>query len=354
MDATIDIPGLGSGEFAERARISIGPGSGLAPALYRQLWETGRFEPELLGASSASARQWRGQFDAGLLDVVRVDEEEGEFGPTSKALLSTRDGLRIECVHIPMPVREGRPVKSTLCVSSQAGCRMGCAFCETGRGGLARNLEAAEIVSQLLTTRTRLGWRPGNIVFMGMGEPLDNLPNVVQALHIFNDPRGPAIGWERMTLCTCAPPDGIPSLAALAPKRLNLSVSLNAGTDRTRSAIMPVNRRAGLSELREALAAYPRRRNFVLAANYCLIPGINNGDQEARGVADFCASVGRVLVNLIPYNPGSRPLAAPPTGEEIERFEARLLAYGCDVRRRARKGGAIMAACGQLGAAAGS
>jgi 23S rRNA (adenine2503-C2)-methyltransferase len=247
-----------------------------------------------------------------------------------------------------MPGGDGK--KSTLCVSSQAGCRMGCAFCETGRAGLRRNLSAAEIVAQVLTSRVELGWNCGNVVFMGMGESLDNLDEVARALRILADQRGLRFAQERLTVCTSGPAGGIEKLRALGLKRLNLSISLNAGNDEKRSALMPVNRGNGIDALASSLAAYPQRASFALGVNWCLMPGVNDSSDDAREAAAFCARVGRCIVNLIPYNPGSSPITRSPTEEELSRFASWLEEFGCAVKRRTSKGGGIMAGCGQLGA----
>jgi len=346
-----DVLALGFADFEARARALLPSGWGLAGAIYSEVFSRGVLAPEGRGLSEASTRAWRGAFRVGLLEVKRTVEEEGEFGPTIKALLACGDGSEIEVVLIPMPSRANKEGsrRATLCLSSQVGCRMGCAFCETGRGGLSRNLGAAEIVSQLVTVRALLGWDFGNLVFMGMGEPLDNLEEVATALRIITDPRGLGFGWERITVCTSGDSRGIARLRELGHPRLNLSLSLNAADDETRSALMPANRRSNLASLAAALAAYPRRRNFAFALNWCLIPGRNDSREDARGAAAFARSLGRALVNLIPYNPGSAPLARAPTAEELDRFAAWLEAEGCLVKRRATKGGAIMAGCGQLG-----
>ncbi len=341
------------------ARRGLPAGAGIAGRLYAAAFATGRLEPETLGASSTSAQAWRRVFRAGVLDVRRVEEEPGETGITRKAVLAAADGSEVECVSIPMAGPSPQtarppeaPPRRTLCISSQAGCRMGCAFCQTGRRGLARNLTAAEIVSQVVTARAVLGWDCRNIVFMGMGEPLDNFTEVAQALAVFSDRRGLKLSQERMTVCTCGPAGGVTRLASLGYKRLNLSISLNAGDDEVRSRLMPVNRSHGLSALAEELRRYPSRRNFVLGVNYCLIPGYNDSPQDAGRAADWCKSLGRTLVNLIPYNPGTHPLGRPPTPEETERFEGWSEQAGVHVRRRIAKGASIMAGCGQLGAPA--
>jgi 23S rRNA (adenine2503-C2)-methyltransferase len=259
-------------------------------------------------------------------------------------VLRLQDGLEVESVRIPM----GRG-RYTLCVSSQVGCKMGCTFCETGRMGLLRHLRTDEIIAQLLVARHRLGWPIRNLVFMGMGEALDNSENVLQALRVLNDEAGLAIGQERLTICTVGHVEGIRLLDQLGFKRLNLSISLNAAIDSLRNELMPINRRNDLAKLQQALIAYRPRRNFALGVNYCLLPGINDTEADARAVAAFCKPLDRVLVNLIPYNPGSIPLTRAPGEAEIERFIGWLRAEGLPVRERVTKGRGVMAACGQLG-----
>ena len=347
MEEAIDILGLSSAELAEASLRLLPSGAGLSGRIYALAFESGRLEVEGLGLSGASKSAWREHFAARLLNVIRVIKDESGSDRTAKALLGLRDGGEIECVRIPMPGGAGN--KSTLCVSSQVGCRMGCAFCETGRAGLRRNLSAAEIVAQVLTARVALGWNCGNVVFMGMGECLDNLEEVERALRVLGDRRGLGFAQERLTVCTSGPAGGIEALKALGLKRLNLSISLNAGNDEKRSALMPVNRGNRLEALASSLAAYPLRSGFALGVNWCLMPGLNDSRQDAREAADFCARVGRCIVNLIPYNPGRSPVSRAPSEEELARFASWLAEFGCSVKRRAPKGGLIMAGCGQLG-----
>jgi 23S rRNA (adenine2503-C2)-methyltransferase len=336
----------------EAASRELPSGRGAAPRVYARALRDARalgdgsVDAAGLGLSPASEAAWSGRFRVGLLELLGVVHEPGEAGTTSKALLGTADGHRVECVRIPMPGGDGS--RATLCVSSQAGCRMGCAFCETGRKGFMRDLSAAEIVSQVATTRALLGWSCGNVVFMGMGECLDNFDETSRALSVLTDPRGLGYSWERLTLCTCGPPGGVERLRGLGLKRLGLSISLNASSDESRSALMPVNRLNGLEALASSLAAYPQRRNFALGVNWCLMPGVNDSREDAAGAAAFCSRAGRCLVNLIPYNPGSSPIARAPRDEELDRFASWLEEGGCIVRRRASKGGSIMAGCGQL------
>jgi 23S rRNA (adenine2503-C2)-methyltransferase len=350
MEEAIDILGLSSLELAETASRTLPSGAGLAGRIYSRAFEKGILDLENLGLSPSSASAWRERFTLGLLPVLRIVREEeakGEASSTIKAVLRLRDGREIECVRVPMPGGTGH--KATICVSSQVGCRMGCIFCETGRAGLYRNLAATEIVAQVLTARVVLGWDCGNIVFMGMGECLDNLGEVAQAIRVLTDVRGLGFSMERITVCTSGPAGGIEALRGLGHKRLNVSISLNAGNDEKRSRLMPVNRSIGLAVLSASLAAYPMRRNFVLGVNWCLMPGLNDSREDAREAAAFCARVGRCLLNLIPYNPGGNPVARAPDEEELARFASWLEKDGCLVRRRASKGGKIMAGCGQLG-----
>jgi 23S rRNA (adenine2503-C2)-methyltransferase len=349
----VDLLGLTSEELSGLARRHLPIGHGIAHRLYRRAFAEGVFRPEAEPVSAATAAAWHGLARLSLLTVRSVQEESGELGDTAKAVLATADGFPIECVRIPMRMPLGEasahPPSTTLCLSSQVGCRMGCTFCETGRMGLIRHLTAAEIVAQVVTAQVQLGWRPRNLVFMGMGEALDNADAVIQALRVLTDRRGLHFSHERITICTSGHAAGLAKLSALGWKRLNLSISLNAATDRQRSRLMPVNRQTPLAELQRLLAAYPQRRNFTLGVNYCLLPGINDRRDDAQAVADFCRPLGRVLVNLIPYNPGSAPIAAAPDDAAVDQFIAWLREAGLPVRRRMTKGRSIMAACGQLG-----
>ena len=272
---------------------------------------------------------------------------------SEQALLETEDGLGIECVRIPMSTREVDEDRATLCLSSQVGCRMLCAFCETGRAGLVRSLSAGEIVGQVLAARHALGWRFRNIVFMGMGEPLDNAAELFRALEVLFDQSGLGFAQDRITICTSGHVDGIRLLAERPWRRLNVSFSLNATTDEVRSAIMPIGRRWPLDALVAALRDYPKRANFVLGINYCLIPGINDDCADVDRLKAICDGLGRVLVNLIPYIPGSAPIGREPREEEVERFLALMNAAGIRTKRRVTKGRSIMAGCGQLGGSAG-
>jgi len=340
----LQIAGCTGRQLRAAARQRLARGHGVANALYRDALQRGRFEPEAHGLSAAVAADWRARFALSLPELARSVEEPGERGATIKFVWRLHDGL--ECESVLLPMGRGR---ATLCISSQVGCKMGCSFCETGRMGLLRNLEAAEIVGQLLSVRHIHGRAFRNVVFMGMGEALDNVEHVVAALRAMTDPEGMAMAQERVTVCTVGRPAGIARLGEAGFRRLNLSVSLNAPEDPLRSRLMPVNRKTPLSALQAALVDYRPRPNFAVGVNYCLLPGLNDAREHARGVAHFCAPLGRVMVNVIPYNPGSQPLTRAPSDSEVDRFIGWLRDEGLPVRRRITKGRGVMAACGQLG-----
>ncbi|MEM7676968.1 MAG: 23S rRNA (adenine(2503)-C(2))-methyltransferase RlmN, partial [Myxococcota bacterium] len=331
----------------QQAEQRLGRGFGVADRIYADALVDGRFDPQAHGLGDDAAARWRVHFAVTLPRLVRKIEEPHPAYPdsrTTKVVLATADDLEIESVIIPMG-----PDKHTLCVSSQVGCKRACRFCETGKMGFLRDLTAAEIVGQVVTARTVLGARITNIVFMGMGEALDNADAVLQALRVLNDSRGLGYGQQRITVCTVGNPEGLAKLAAHGYRRLNLSISLNAATNAQRNTLMPINRRYPLPVLQQALQAHPRRSSFVYAINYCLMPGLNDQREDARAVAAFVAPLGRSLVNVIPYNPGSEPLTRAPTESEVETFVGWLIEDGVAVRRRVTKGRSMMAACGQLG-----
>jgi 23S rRNA (adenine2503-C2)-methyltransferase len=225
---------------------------------------------------------------------------------------------------------------------------MGCTFCHTATMGLVRQLAAHEIVGQVLAVQARTGRRPRNVVFMGMGEPLDNLDAVAQAVRVLTDVCGLAIAFDHITVSTVGRVDGLARLPALGLDRVNLAISLSAADDGLRSRLMPVNRVYDLACLRAALAAFPLRPGRRFLISYVLIAGTNDAPAQAAALAKWCAGL-PVLVNLIPLNPipGSCELASPPAG--MAAFHAELRRAGVQVRQRRTKGDAVMAACGQLG-----
>lgn len=270
--------------------------------------------------------------------LVRQLCEEG----VTKLAWRLSDGLVVETVIIPMPRH------TTICISSQVGCRMGCRLCETGQMGLLRNLSAAEIVAQAHGVKTVLGHDVRNVVFMGMGEPLDNLDNVIQAIRVMKDQRGLNIALRRITVSTCGLVPGIRRLGDLNWPQLKLAVSLNAADDATRNALMPVNRRHDLAELKQALQAFPLAKGNVLLMEYVLIKGVNDQPEQALQLARYLEGL-PVRLNLIAYNPRRRSPYDAPSPSEVERFRQQLVAQHLFVRLRCSRGAGIRAACGQLG-----
>lgn len=340
----LDLLALPAPDLAAAARehFATAKGAGLAPALHRDAVCRGEFAPEAHGAGPRTAAQWRAFAELRLPGVVDQASEPAEHGLVVKRRLRFSDGLAAETVHLPM----GRG-RSSLCVSTQVGCARACTFCETGRMGLRRNLTAGEIVAQV-TVQAR-EHRPDALVFMGMGEPLDNIDGLLGALRVLTDRHGLAYAQERLTVCTVGHLPGLAALAALGWKRLGLALSLNAADDALRAALMPHSVRYPLREIQQALLAFRQRRNLALGLHWCLLPGINDSVADARAIAAFAAPLGRTFVHVIPYNPGSAPIARAPRPGEVAAFAAALRAQGLAVRVRVTKGRSVMAACGQLG-----
>jgi len=272
-------------------------------------------------------------------------------GRTTKFTLRLCDGLETESVLIPMRHRAGGE-SFTLCVSSQVGCAMGCAFCETARMGLLRDLSAAEIVAQWHAARFAIGSPVKNLVFMGMGEPMDNLAEVIQAIRVLADHDGAALAVRNVSVSTVGRVDGIARLAEFARRpgyrKLNLAVSVNAPNDAIRSAIMPMNRAAPMAALMEAMLAWPRRRNGRICVEYVLIPEVNDAVEHADELCEYLRPL-CCTVNVIPYNPRRDSPWPAPSEERVSRFVARVMSRGQFVKRRETKGRSVMAACGQLG-----
>ena len=274
-------------------------------------------------------------------------------GLTAKAVHELADGQRIESVLMRYPARGRSAVRTTICISSQAGCAVGCPFCATGQAGFGRQLTAGEIVDQVLHWHRdpwqALGadWRPGsgrghyNIVFMGMGEPLNNTDRVFAAVRLLNDPARLGIGARHITVSTSGVVPGIDRMIDELPQ-VNLAISLHAATDPLRDELVPINRKWPVAEV---LAA--GRRFAARTLEYVLIDGMNDDLAQAAGLA---ALAGGWLchVNLIPLNPtpGSRWSGTPAAG--VRAFAATLERAGVPVTVRDTRGREIEAACGQL------
>lgn len=274
-----------------------------------------------------------------------VERRTSRDGATALVLSFGRDV--VEAVHMPRSVGRGRV---TLCVSSQVGCAMGCGFCATARMGFGRHLGAGEIVAQVLAAVGELGPRhPGELtlVFMGMGEPLHNLENVAPAVEVLCHPAGLGLSPRRITVSTAGLVPELRRLAALVVRPL-LAISLNATTDELRRELMPVNRRYPLSELRAALTRYPWRTRERVTVEYVLLAGVNDSEEDARRLADFCMPFPH-QINLIPFNSHPDALFRAPSDEHVSGFARAILSRRpAIVTVRRSRGTDVRAACGQL------
>ena len=286
-----------------------------------------------------------GDFTFGHLQTVRV---LGSKDTTQKFLFRLTDGNLIESVLIPAsPALYGeRSDRRTLCVSTQVGCAYGCKFCASGLEGFARNLDSSEILQQLLAVEKATGERIDNVVFMGMGEPLANLPNVVRAIRIINAPWGLEIGARHITVSTSGLAPQIRKLAD-EPLQSRLAISLHGATNEVRNKIMPVNRKYDLTTLLAACDYYASRKKQRIYFEYILIAGINDAEEQAHLLAGHARRLG-ARVNLIPYNKVEGLEWSRPSREVQERFLAIVRHHGVVATLRREKGHDIEAACGQL------
>jgi 23S rRNA (adenine2503-C2)-methyltransferase len=270
---------------------------------------------------------------ARLVLATRQTSQDG----TEKFLWNLADGEAIESVLIP----EGK--RRTLCVSSQAGCALGCVFCATGRMGFRRNLSAAEIAGQVREiVLLDPALKPSNVVYMGMGEPLLNWDAVDATLTILNHPDGFGIGARHITVSTVGI---LPNLAKFArrPEQFRLALSLHAPTPALRRELMPIEKKYTLPEVLEALKGFRRR----VTLEYVLIGGKNDSLEAADALAKVAAPLA-ALVNLLPLHPGGAPHLAPSPRAQMLAFERRLRAHGVEAVLRRSRGLDISAACGQL------
>ena len=271
-----------------------------------------------------------------ISDLTPAAVEEGSDG-TRKYLFDLGDGNAVEAVLIP---DEGR---NTLCLSSQAGCAMACRFCLTGTFRLSRNLTAAEIVNQVCAVRRDAEIR--NIVFMGMGEPLANLENVIRAIRVLVEDNGLQFSSRRVTVSTCGL---VPEMDILGREvTVNLAVSLNATTDEERDLLMPVNRAYPLAELMAACRRFPLPSRRKITFEYVMIRGLNDSLEDAKRLLRLIADIPH-KVNLIPFNEHEGCDFTSPTRAAIDAFHKYLIDRHVTVITRESRGGDISAACGQL------
>ncbi len=283
-----------------------------------------------------------------------VSEHLSQYDHSVKFVIELSDLRQIEMVLMP----ESKRV--TLCVSSQVGCAQACVFCHTGRMGLGRNLDASEIIGQvwlankwisehpqwLVETRLPPQQRITNIVFMGMGEPLDNVPAVAKSISIMTDPYGLNLAIRRISVSTAGHLDGLEELVKIHPA-VRLAISVHSAIDAERSKIMPINRRWPLAQLIQKLRSLPTQQENGLLIQYTLISGVNDSLLHADKLVEILDGL-NVKINIIPLNPvGPSRMKAPET-QQLENFRDQIYKSGIRVMVRYSKGQDIAAACGQL------
>jgi 23S rRNA (adenine2503-C2)-methyltransferase len=356
-------------DLAIAPSVQARPGlSGLAPGELAA-WLAERGEPAYR-ARQVSDAIWGGTVDS-IEDVVplpvglreqlatafrfdTIDETDvrtTDGGLTEKALHRLGDGQLIESVLMHYPARAASRERHTLCISSQAGCAVGCPFCATGELGFGRDLQTAEIVDQVRGASRRLqaeGRRLTNIVFMGMGEPLLNLDRVLAAIEALNDPRRFGLGARHITVSTSGVVPGIRRLTALGPQ-FTLAVSLHAARDPLRDVLVPLNRRWPVAEVVGAARDHARVTGRRISYEVTMIGGVNDTDADAEAMAGLLRG-DHAHVNLIPMNPVAHtPWTASPM-PVIERFASTLRTAGIETTIRRNRGQEVGAACGQLAA----
>jgi 23S rRNA (adenine2503-C2)-methyltransferase len=272
-------------------------------------------------------------------EVVR---RERSADGTSKFLLGLADGKYIESVCIPDSPGD------TLCISTQVGCAMGCAFCLTGKMGIARNLTAGEIAGQVRVLTRELGLldRRFNIVLMGMGEPLHNYDATMKALRILVDEHGLGVSPRRVTLSTVGV---LPALERLAtePFMPNLAISLHSTTEAQRDLLVPINRKYGITELLDVCRRFPIKRRARITFEYVMLQGVNDSPEDARRLARLLSGI-KSKVNLLPLNEAAGIPFTRPSDDAVNRFGKILADRGVTVSVRKSRGRDIRAACGQL------
>jgi 23S rRNA (adenine2503-C2)-methyltransferase len=329
--------------------VSLGEAAFRSQQVWQWIWQKGARDFQTMSNVAKPLRATLAERAA--LDWPEVATTAVSKDGTVKFLLSLADGARIETVLIP------EKDHVTQCLSTQVGCAMGCAFCATGRMGFERNLTSGEILSQILVGRDYLA-RQGvelavrNLVFMGMGEPLLNLDNLLRALDTLTHPLGLDFSSRRLTVSTVGLPKPLERLgqAGLA----SLAVSLHAPTQELRERLMPKAARIPLDELMAALDAYPLKPRQRITYEYILIKDVNDGQAEARQLVRLLGQR-KAKVNLIHYNPSPSDPAGfeAPGMERVLAFENLLKSKGVMATLRKSKGQDIAAACGQLKAATG-
>lgn len=308
--------------------------------LYQQLYRRKQFN---ISEMTDLAKSFRARLETvAEVNIPEIADRSVSNDGTVKFLFRLEDGQLIECVYIPEEHR------NTICISSQVGCDVGCTFCMTATMGFRRNLQAGEIVGQVLAVIKKGYLRDNgfNVVFMGMGEPLYNYQNVLKSFRLMTDPEGMDLSHRRITVSTAGvvPVLKRMSLEAQLP---NLAISLNAVSDEVRGRIMPINRKWGLGELLEVCRRFPLEPRRRITFEYILLRGETDSERDARDLARLLRGI-PAKVNLIPYNPNDGLAHERPKAQSVEAFCELLRSLGIAAYVRKTRGVDIAAACGQL------
>ena len=332
-----DILSLLPGEIEEELA-ALGEPKYRAGQIFTWLHKGARSFAEMSNLSKELREKLEERFFLYKPEVLR--KQVSQIDGTIKYLWQLRDGNAVETV--VMQYKHG----NTVCVSSQVGCRQGCAFCASTIGGLVRGLEPSEILDEVLFSQLDSGLPISNIVLMGIGEPLDNFDNVMRFLELVNHPKGMNIGMRHISLSTCGL---IERFADLAERdlQLTLSVSLHAPDDETRSKLMPANRGRGVEALMEACRKYYDKTGRRISFEYAMIDGVNDTERHARLLAKEAKSLA-AHVNLIPLNHVEERQFRPSTSGHMKAFIKILEDEGVNVTVRRRLGSDVDASCGQL------
>ena len=332
-----------SGLTYEQLRFWLSDSMNLKPFRANQIFswihQRGITEFQLMTNISRSIRE---QLETNaIITSLRTDSSLSAEDGTIKLSYLLSDDNRIESVLIPEPPR------LTACLSTQVGCRLGCTFCQTGKMGLKRNLTTDEIVSQLYQLRDSTETRISNVVFMGMGEPMDNFDNVRDALSIISDDRGICIGSRKITVSTVGLPGGIEKLTRL-PGQYGLAVSLHSAVEKTRKMLVPASGALPLYKLKQDILEYNQEKGRRVTLEYCLIEGINDTIEEAQALVEFSKDL-ECKINLLLYNSIDVADLRRPSSDTVEKFMSYLYPRCQAVTLRRSRGADVAAACGQLG-----
>lgn len=333
----VDLRSLTHGRLLELLK-ELGQPAFRAKQIEEWIWEKGATSfDDMTNLPKTLRAQLSEQFSlGGTTEVARQVSEDG----SRKYLLRYADGVTAECVGMP----SGN--KLAVCVSSQAGCAMGCAFCATGAGGLTRSLTSNEIYDQVMHVREDFDTRVTSVVFMGQGEPFMNYDATLEAMRRINSPEGLGIGARHITVSTCGV---IPAIKRFAnePEQFTLAVSLHSAVQKTRNALMPGVRKYSLLHLYEVMGEYVDKTGRRPTYEYALIRGVNDTEDELGALCDFCRD-NLAHVNIIKLNEVKGSRFQPSSDARAGEFVRRLANVGVEATIRQSRGQDIDAACGQL------